>query len=178
MRKLTEDEHWHFVKEWGEDQLGRWGLLATVVQIAGRAPVDALHRHESLLAERLKDSSLKMINRAPFVKTYGLSPLFPPGTRNTVDRVKAFAQAIYPIWEPIVREAQEAAADEHIGTINDVAVLHACEDAIILSGHHINRAGAAETKLNERKAKVLKTLSQAEQAIDWQSKASGDDNEN
>lgn len=177
MRKLTEDEHWHFVKEWGEGLLGRWALLATVAQIAGRAPVDALHRHESLLAERLKDSSLKMINQAPFVKTYGLSPFFPPGTRNVGDRFKAFAKAIYPIWEPIVREAQEAAAGEHIGTIDDIAVLHACEDAIVLSGHQVDRAGASETKMNARKAKVLKTLSQAEQAIDWQSRAAGDDNE-
>lgn len=119
-----------------------------------------------------------MISSTPFAKTYGLSPFFPPGTRNTDQRFKDFAKAIRGVWEPIVRAAQEDAAGDRphdIGTINEIAVLHACEDALIIAGHRVDRSGAAESKMNARKAKVLKKLGQAEQAIDWQSRAAGDD---
>lgn len=172
MRKLTTDEHYHFVEEWGKGMLGRWALLAAVAQMTGKAPVDALHRQESLLAARSKDFSLKTIRMAPFTKTYQLSPFFPPGTRGTEDRFRAFAKAIYPVWEPIVREALEASIvkDEYLGPMNELAILHACEDAILASGLHVDRAGAAETKLNDKKRKVLGKLAQAEQAMggaDW-----------
>lgn len=177
MRQLTKDEHDIFVDRWGADLLGRWMLLAAVAQTAGILLVDALHQRERSLAEHSMDSSLRMINQAPFVKTYGLNPFFAPGTKGTEDRLRAFAKAIYPIWEPIVRRANEdaAAPGGEIGSIDEIAVLHACEDAIVRSGHFVDRSGTAETAMNKRKAKVLKTLSQAEQAIDWQSRAAGDD---
>jgi len=60
--------------------------------MTGPAPVAALHRQESLLAARSKDFSLKTIRMAPFVKTYQLSPFFPPGTRGAEDRFRAFAR--------------------------------------------------------------------------------------
>ncbi len=111
------------------------------------------------------------------MKTYALSPFFLPGTKDTDARLRAFENAIYSIWEPIMRRAVEDAAGPEpfdIGNINELAVLHACEDAIILSGHRVDRSGETETKMNKRKAKVLNTLRQAEQAIDWQNRAAGD----
>ena len=114
---------------------------------------------------------------APYAKTYQLSPFFLPDTRGTQDRFVAFSKSIYPIWEPLVLAAQEAsiaidplAKDECLGPINEIALLHACEDAIITSGLHVDRAGADETKLNDKKRKVLGKLAQAEQAMggaDW-----------
>ena len=180
MRKLTKDEHYNFVESWGIRCLGRWSLLAAVAQMAGKGPIDALHRHESLLAERLKDFSLRTINMAPYAKTYQLSPFFPPGTRGTEDRFRDFAKAIYHVWEPLVLAAQEAsiaidplAKDECLGPINEIALLHACEDAIITSGLHVDRAGADETKLNDKKRKVLGKLAQAEQAMGGADYAAG-----
>ena len=177
MRKLTRDEHYHFVEEWGKGLLGRWALLAAVAEMTGPAPIAALHRQESLLAARSRDFSLKTIRMAPFVKTYQLSPFFPPGTRGTEERFRTFAKAIYPVWEPLARKSQEKSIvkDEYLGAVNEIELLHACENAIIASGHHVDRAGAAETKHNERKKKVLGTLAQAEQAMGGADYAAGGD---
>lgn len=170
MRRMTKDEHYHFVLDW-KDQLARWTLLTA---IGDPEVVAALHRREISSKKRTRDSVLPTNNI--LVKQHGLYPFFPadlPQYDGQV-RVEAFTKAIYRVWEPIVRRAHETAAEGGDWVFDEIKTLHDCDLAILASGIRIDRAGAELTKIKEKKGKVLKTLDAFESRKSGQDLAAGE----
>ncbi len=99
---------------------------------------------------------------------FGLKPFWPSDVceNDKYERLREFRQAAYKVWEPIVRDVVEKAADDEPEgpEFDELGLLHACDLALFRSGVRVDRAGAGVKKLQAAKESVVSTIRDAANA--------------